>query len=93
LLLELRNARLESAQLCARFLDELRVVNENELAYLRELVFVFAESACQLDSGSETSVLSAQVGQLVRVTERNRISQSPLDLGRASQYVGESVSK
>jgi hypothetical protein len=60
---------------------------------VRELVFVFAESACQLDSGSETSVLSAQVGQLVRVTERNRISQSPLDLGRASQYVGESVSK
>lgn len=91
--LELRDALLEAAQLGARLLGELGVVNENELTHLRELVFVFVEAAGQLDDASETSVLSAELRQLVRVAKRCWIGESPLDLSCASQRVRESVSE
>jgi hypothetical protein len=93
LFLELRDARLEAALLGTSLLGELRVGNENELANLRELVFVFAESTGQLDDWSKASVLSTQLCQPVRVAHRCRISESSLDLSRASQRVRESVSK
>jgi hypothetical protein len=73
----------------ACLLGELRVVNENELAYLRELVFVLVELGGQLDDGREASVLSAQLGQLVRVAQRGRVGEGSLESvskrqGRAS---------
>src|SRR5690348_1561990 len=83
-LLELRDARLEAGLLRACFVGELRVVNENELANLRELVFVLAEPAGQLHDRSETPVLSSQLGQLMRLAQRCRISERPLDISRAS---------
>src|SRR5215510_8879089 len=48
-LLELGDARLEVRLFGACLLGQLGVVNENELANLRELVFEFVESAGQLD--------------------------------------------
>ena len=93
LFLELCDALLEAALLRTSLFGELRVVNENELAYLRELVFVFAESASQLDDRSQASVLSAQLGQLVPVAQRGRVGQSSLDFSRASECVRDAISK
>ncbi len=91
LFLQLGDARLEARQFGARLLGHLWVVNENELAYLRELVFVFAEFAGNVDYWRQSSVLSSEFGQSMRVTQRGRIGESAFDLGRPSQHVGESV--
>jgi hypothetical protein len=60
---------------------------------LRELVFVFVESAGDLDYRPQSSMLSPELGQSLRVAQRSRVRESPLDLGRPSQHVRESVSE
>jgi hypothetical protein len=47
--------------------------------------------AGDLDDGREAPVFSPELGQRVRVAQRGWIGQCPLDLGRPSQNVSESV--
>ena len=84
---------LQPGLLGASLLGELRVVNENELAQLRELVFAFPELSSNLDDRGESSVFSPEIGQRVRVAQRGRIGECSFDLGRPSQNVCESVSE
>ena len=56
-----------------------------------ELVFVFAESAGDVDDWRQSAVLSSEFGQPLRVPQCGRIGESPFDLGRPSQRVSESV--
>jgi hypothetical protein len=93
LLLEPGDARLQTRLLGPSLLGELGVVNKNELAHLRELVFTLAELGRQLDDGSEAAVFSAELGQTMRLAQRGRISETLLDLGRARQDVREAISE
>jgi len=75
----------------AGLFGHLGVVNENELAHLRELVLAFAELSGDLDDGTESSVFSSELSQRVRVAQRGGVRECPLDLGRPSQNVCEPV--
>ncbi|HTK51488.1 MAG TPA: hypothetical protein VL308_06340, partial [Gemmatimonadaceae bacterium] len=61
----------------------LGVVNDNELARLRELVIEFLQPLCQRDDGRESLVLSPERCHETRIANGLRIEQLPFDLGRA----------
>jgi len=93
LLLGRGDALLQPRLLSARLIRHLGVVNENELANLRELVFVLVESGGQLDDGLQSSVLPSELGEALCFAQRCRIGERSLDLGCPSQNVGESITK
>jgi len=66
-----------------RFGCQLGVVNENELARLRELVIEFLQPLRQRDDGRESLVLSPERCEKTRIANCLRIEQLPFDLGRA----------
>ena len=68
--LELGDRRARDAlDFGARFGGHLGVVNRNELAHLRELVFVFLQLGRQLDDRIEPAVLPAELRELSRIAE------------------------
>ena len=82
---------LEPPDFGARFGGELRVVNGNELARLRELVIEFLQSPGLRDDSGEALVLPSQRCEQPGVANRFRIQELALDLRRAREGVGESI--
>jgi hypothetical protein len=74
---------LDARHFGARLGRQLGVVNDNELARLRELVIEFVQPLCQCDDGRESLVLSPERCEQTRIAEGPRIEQLPFDLGRA----------
>jgi hypothetical protein len=78
--LEFRDGDLETPELRARFGGHLGVVNGNELAHLRELVFGPVKSGGHLDDRHQPAVLSPQLRELIGVAECAWIGERALDL-------------
>src|SRR6185503_14326345 len=93
LLLDVGDLRFQSRLFRARLGGQIRVVNENELAYLRELVLEFSESGGRLGNRGEPPVLSPELGQPLSIAERGRIGECSLDLVGAGEHFSESVAK
>jgi hypothetical protein len=74
-----------------RFGCQLGVVNDNELARLRELVIEFFQSVGQRDDVGEPLVLSSERREQPCVADGLGIDQLALDLRRARERVGESI--
>jgi len=84
---------LDADDFSARLGCQLRVVNENELARLRELVIEFLQSLCERYDGRESLVLSSKRCQKPRIANGLGIEQLLFDLGRARERVSESIAK
>jgi hypothetical protein len=76
---ELGGGGLEARLLGARLGGHLGVVNGNELAHVRELVFTLLEFGRQLDDGGEAAVLPAELRELLWVAKSGRVSERALD--------------
>jgi hypothetical protein len=68
-----------------RFGGHVGVVNGNELAHLRELVFVLLQLGRSLDDRRQAAVLSTELRELRCVTESSRICERPLDFVGAGE--------
>jgi hypothetical protein len=69
------------------------VVNGNELARLRELVFIFADAVGQLDDRTQSLMLTSQRGELARILRGRRVRQFALDFGSARDGVCQAVAE
>jgi hypothetical protein len=69
------------------------VVNANELAGFRELVFLFLQACGQLDEWRQASMLTSQLGETPSVLHRSGIRQRRLDLARPIERFGESIAE
>lgn len=69
----------------ARLGGELRVVNRNELARLRELVLYFAQLGRELDHRKKPAVLTAELRELRGIPDARWVSERPFDLLGARQ--------
>jgi hypothetical protein len=76
-----------------RFGGQLMVVNANELAGFRELVFVFLKARRQLDERPEAAMFTSQLGALPSVLHRLRIRERRLDLARSFEPFGQSIAE
>ena len=77
----------------ARFGGQLGVVNDNELARLRELVIEFLQSLCERYDSRESLVLPSERCEKPGIAKGLRIEQLLFDLGRARQRISESIAK
>jgi hypothetical protein len=77
----------------AGFGGHLRVVNENELADLCELVFILSQLLGQLHDLGEPLVVAAERGEEPGVPDGSRVEQLPLDLAEAADRFGESIAE
>jgi len=84
---------LGAFDLGAGFCRHLGVVNDNELARLRELVFEFFQALRQRDDLTESLVLSTERCEQARIADRLRIEELALDLRRAPKRVSESIAE
>jgi len=91
--LELDELGLEAYDLAGGLGRHLGVVNGNELARLRELVFRPVQPRRQLDDGGESSVLPAKLGEPRVVASHRRLGQLPLDCRRTLQRFGEPIAQ
>jgi hypothetical protein len=78
--MEVADRRLETHLLGACLGGHVGVVNGNELANVRELVFRSGQLSRHGDDRLKPGVLPAQLGELLRVAERGRVGEGPLDL-------------
>ena len=83
--LELRDGRLETRQLGARFGGHLGVVNGNELAHLHELVFAFLQLGRHFDHRHQPAVLSAELREFSRIAEPARVGERSFDFVSPSE--------
>src|ERR687888_243317 len=77
----------------ARLTCQLGVVNENELANLRELVLVLPQPGRRLHHRRQAAVFSPKLGESLRVAMRAGIRECPLDLVGARQHFGELIAE
>jgi hypothetical protein len=90
---QLGDRRLEALDLRARFGRQLRVVNGNEVARLRELALLLPKAGCQLYERREPAMLAAQLGQFLSVPDCLRRRQRALDFRRPRERLGEAIAK
>jgi hypothetical protein len=91
--LDVADGGLHARHFGARLGRQLGVVNDNELARLRELVIEFLQTLCERDDGRQSLVLSSERCQEPRIAEGSWIEQLPFDLRRACQRVRESIAE
>lgn len=92
-MLDLSDGLVDALDLRARLGRELGVVNDNELARLRELVIEFLQTLRQREDGGQSLVLTSERCQEPRIANRLRIDELPFDLGRAGECVSESIAE
>jgi hypothetical protein len=83
--LKLADLTFEPRDLGPHFGGELRVINGNELARLRELVLGFTELGRKLDDRKKPAVLTTKLRELGGVADARWVSERPLDLLGARQ--------
>jgi hypothetical protein len=84
---------LGAFDLGARFGGHFGVVNDNELARLRELVIKFFQALGQRDDLTESLVLSSERCEQPTIADCLRIGELALDISRARERVGESITE
>jgi hypothetical protein len=77
----------------AGFHGQLGVVNANEPAGIRELVFMLLKTRRQLDERPEATMFASQLGALPSILHRFWIRECRLDLARAFERLGQSITK
>ncbi len=76
-----------------RLAGEIGVVNENELARLRELVLGFREFRRQLPNGSETAVLASELRQARAIAHHRGVGELLLDVLGPRERLGETIAE
>ncbi len=89
----LLDRRFQPFDLGGRLGGHFGFVNGNELARLHELVLFLLQLGRQFDQRGQPPVFPSQLGQLLGIAERAGIGQRALDLGGASQLLGEAVAE
>ncbi|GAC1516525.1 MAG: hypothetical protein NVS1B4_11940 [Gemmatimonadaceae bacterium] len=92
-MLERLGAGRQSQNFRARLRRYLGVIDENELARLRELVLDLFPHSTQLDNSGEPPVLTPQVGESMGIPRSAGLGELALDLGEARERLAEPVAE